>query len=138
MELTEIVANDEGVVFTFNKEFSYVYPMNAAGVKGIEGTITVELGGMLRLLPQDNMSTKTVGNAQGFSFCKSIRFMGNIHMELSRTRYLFVGVYRFPRTRKRIIIGVKKVLPENCWYFMLSNLSPTDGFIYCKSREVLE
>lgn len=34
MELTEIVANDEGVVFTFNKEFSYVYPMNAAGVKG--------------------------------------------------------------------------------------------------------
>lgn len=70
MELTEIVANDEGVVFTFNKEFSYVYPMNAAGVKGIEGTITVELGGMLRLLPQDNMSTKTVGNAQGFRSVK--------------------------------------------------------------------
>ena len=128
MELTEIVANDEGVVFTFNKEFSYVYPMNAAGVKGIEGTITVELGGMLRLLPQDNMSTKTVGNAQGFSFCKSIRFMGNIHMELSRTRYLFVGVYRFPRTRKRIIIGVKRFCQRTPLVFYVEQSFPTDGF----------
>ena len=71
MELIDVVSNDEGVIFTFQKEFSYAYLMEAAGVKGCEGTITVELGGMLKLLPQEKMVTKKVGNIRGV---RSVRY----------------------------------------------------------------
>ena len=129
MELTEIVANDEGVVFTFNKEFSYVYPMNAAGVKGIEGTITVELGGMLRLLPQDNMSTKTVGNAQGF---RSVKYSvyGKYPYGVEQDSLLVRWRLQIPKDKKKNYNRGQKVLPENPLVFYVEQSFPDRWFPY--------
>ena len=129
MELTEIVANDEGVVFTFNKEFSYVYPMNAAGVRGIEGTITVELGGMLRLLPQDNMSTKTVGNAQGF---RSVKYSvyGKYPYGVEQDSLLVRWRLQIPKDKKKNYNRGQKVLPENPLVFYVEQSFPDRWFPY--------
>ncbi|NCE73148.1 DUF5117 domain-containing protein [Odoribacter sp. Z80] len=72
MTLKRVETTEDGVAFAFMKNYFYSYPLEAAGVKRQEGKIPVELGCMIRLLPELPLSLKYAAACPGYDV---VRFM---------------------------------------------------------------
>ncbi len=75
--LKQVEATGDGMAFTFIKSCFYSYPLEAAGIKRQEGKISVEVGCMLRLLPERSLPVKSAGDCPGYEVVRFIEYGKN-------------------------------------------------------------
>lgn len=77
MELKQVEMKQDGVVFAFAEQCMYSYPLVAAGVKRRTGKISLEIGCMLRVLPERPLALKFAATCPGYDVLRFIEYGKN-------------------------------------------------------------